>query len=130
MTLAQLGAEVVRIDPLGGAPDHSRWPLAPPGTSLYWAGLNKLVYRNLLAQHDLMAGLLRVAHKATGNNADLSGLPALRLQDGHSVGPYRKQTGLRPPPVSSWPDRCLVAGRTPRESPLGAQPGSRPGSRP
>ena len=41
MTLAQLGAEVIRIDPLGGAPDHSRWPLAPSGTSLYWAGLNK-----------------------------------------------------------------------------------------
>ncbi|MCD2194614.1 CoA transferase [Actinomycetospora endophytica] len=41
MTLAQLGADVVRIDPLGGAPDHARWPLAPSGTSLYWAGLNK-----------------------------------------------------------------------------------------
>jgi 2-methylfumaryl-CoA isomerase len=41
MTLAQLGAEVVRVDPLGGAPDHSRWPLAPSGTSLYWTGLNK-----------------------------------------------------------------------------------------
>ena len=41
MTLAQLGAEVIRLDPIGGAPDHSRWPLAPSGTSLYWAGLNK-----------------------------------------------------------------------------------------
>ena len=41
MTLAQLGAEVVRVDPLGGAPDHSRRPLAPSGTSLYWTGLNK-----------------------------------------------------------------------------------------
>lgn len=41
MTLAQLGAEVIRVDPLGGAPDHGRWPLAPSGTSLYWAGLNK-----------------------------------------------------------------------------------------
>jgi 2-methylfumaryl-CoA isomerase len=41
MTLAQLGAEVIRIDPHGGAPDHHRWPLAPSGTSLYWAGLNK-----------------------------------------------------------------------------------------
>jgi 2-methylfumaryl-CoA isomerase len=41
MTLAQLGAEVVRIDPLGGAPDTTRWPLAPNGGSLYWAGLNK-----------------------------------------------------------------------------------------
>jgi len=41
MTLAQLGAEVVRVDPLGGAPDHTRWPLAESGTSLYWTGLNK-----------------------------------------------------------------------------------------
>jgi crotonobetainyl-CoA:carnitine CoA-transferase CaiB-like acyl-CoA transferase len=41
MTLAQLGAEVIRIDPLGGAPDTTRWPLAPNGRSLYWAGLNK-----------------------------------------------------------------------------------------
>jgi 2-methylfumaryl-CoA isomerase len=41
MTLAQLGAEVIRIDPLGGAPDTTRWPLAPNGASLYWAGLNK-----------------------------------------------------------------------------------------
>ena len=41
MTLAQLGAEVTRIDPPGGAPDTTRWPLAPNGASLYWAGLNK-----------------------------------------------------------------------------------------
>jgi 2-methylfumaryl-CoA isomerase len=41
MTLAQLGAEVIRIDPLGGAPDTTRWPLAPNGESLYWTGLNK-----------------------------------------------------------------------------------------
>jgi len=41
MTLAQLGAEVIRVDPLGGAPDTTRWPLAPNGGSLYWAGLNK-----------------------------------------------------------------------------------------
>jgi 2-methylfumaryl-CoA isomerase len=41
MTLAQLGAEVIRVDPLGGAADTTRWPLAPNGSSLYWAGLNK-----------------------------------------------------------------------------------------
>ena len=41
MTLAQLGADVVRVDPLGGAGDRTRWPLAPNGESLYWAGLNK-----------------------------------------------------------------------------------------
>ena len=41
MTLAQLGAEVIRIDPVGGAGDIGRWPLAPSGVSLYWTGLNK-----------------------------------------------------------------------------------------
>jgi 2-methylfumaryl-CoA isomerase len=41
MTLAQLGADVVRVDPIGGAADYRRWPLAPSGTSIYWTGLNK-----------------------------------------------------------------------------------------
>ena len=41
MTLAQLGAEVIRIDPPGGGLDFRRWPVAADGTSLYWAGLNK-----------------------------------------------------------------------------------------
>ena len=41
MTLAQLGAEVIRIDPIGGNIDIGRWPLAPDGSSLYWASLNK-----------------------------------------------------------------------------------------
>jgi 2-methylfumaryl-CoA isomerase len=41
MTLAQLGAEVIRIDPLGGATDTRRLPLDAKGNSLYWAGLNK-----------------------------------------------------------------------------------------
>lgn len=41
MTLAQMGAEVIRIDPIGGNIDYRRWPLAPTGTSLYWTGLNK-----------------------------------------------------------------------------------------
>lgn len=40
-TLAQLGAEVIRIDPIGGASDRGRWPVTAEGTSLYWAGLNK-----------------------------------------------------------------------------------------
>ena len=41
MTLAQLGAEVIRVDPVGGASDYHRWPLAEDGTSIYWTGLNK-----------------------------------------------------------------------------------------
>jgi 2-methylfumaryl-CoA isomerase len=41
MTLAQMGADVIRIDTLGGGLDHRRWPVAPDGTSLFWCGLNK-----------------------------------------------------------------------------------------
>ena len=41
LTLAQLGADVIRVDPIGGAADQHRWPVAPSGTSLFWTGLNK-----------------------------------------------------------------------------------------
>lgn len=41
MTLAALGADVVRVDPIGGAADYHRWPLTDDGHSIYWAGLNK-----------------------------------------------------------------------------------------
>ncbi len=41
MTLGQLGAQVIRVDPIGGASDVRRWPLAADGTSIYWTGLNK-----------------------------------------------------------------------------------------
>jgi 2-methylfumaryl-CoA isomerase len=41
MTLSQLGAQVIRIDPIGGASDVQRWPLSAEGTSIYWTGLNK-----------------------------------------------------------------------------------------
>jgi 2-methylfumaryl-CoA isomerase len=39
--LAQMGAEVIRFDAIGGGPDFRRWPLADNGSSLYWEGLNK-----------------------------------------------------------------------------------------
>jgi 2-methylfumaryl-CoA isomerase len=41
MTLAQLGADVIRFDPPGGGVDAGRWPVTREGKSLYWAGLNK-----------------------------------------------------------------------------------------
>jgi 2-methylfumaryl-CoA isomerase len=41
MTMAQMGADVIRIDPIGGGIDFARWPVTHDGTSLYWAGLNK-----------------------------------------------------------------------------------------
>lgn len=39
--LAQMGAEVIRFDNIGGGPDFNRWPLHTNGRSIYWEGLNK-----------------------------------------------------------------------------------------
>ena len=41
LTLAQMGADVIRIDPVGGGLDYRRWPVTSNNRSLYWAGLNK-----------------------------------------------------------------------------------------
>lgn len=41
MTLAQMGAEVIRFDRIGGGLDAQRWPVAPNKRSLFWSGLNK-----------------------------------------------------------------------------------------
>jgi 2-methylfumaryl-CoA isomerase len=41
MTLAQLGADVIRYDQIGGGPDYRRWPITDTGQSLFWAGMNK-----------------------------------------------------------------------------------------
>lgn len=41
MTLAQMGARVIRIDRPQGGLDARRWPVTASGASLFWAGLNK-----------------------------------------------------------------------------------------
>jgi 2-methylfumaryl-CoA isomerase len=41
MAMAQLGADVIRFDPIGGGLDAKRWPVTADGKSLFWAGLNK-----------------------------------------------------------------------------------------
>jgi 2-methylfumaryl-CoA isomerase len=41
MTLAQLGADVIRFDDIKGGLDFARWPVTKDGISLYWASLNK-----------------------------------------------------------------------------------------
>ncbi|MES2056375.1 MAG: CoA transferase [Pseudomonadota bacterium] len=38
---AQMGAEVIRVDQIGGGPDFRRWPVTPAGDSLYWENLNR-----------------------------------------------------------------------------------------
>jgi 2-methylfumaryl-CoA isomerase len=41
MTLAQLGADVIRFDQIGGGIDYRRWPVTTRNDSIYWADLNK-----------------------------------------------------------------------------------------
>ena len=41
MTLAQMGATVIRFDMIGGGLDYRRWPITKEGKSLYWPSLNK-----------------------------------------------------------------------------------------
>jgi 2-methylfumaryl-CoA isomerase len=80
MTMAQLGAEVIRIDPIGGAIDYNRWPVADSGASLYWAGLNK-AKRSVALALDKPGGreLARAIATAPGPGAGivLTNLPPL-----------------------------------------------------
>ncbi len=39
--LAQMGAQVIRVDQIGGGPDYRRWPLSASGDSFYWENLNR-----------------------------------------------------------------------------------------
>lgn len=39
--LAQMGADVIRVDQIGGGPDYHRWPVTPANDSLYWENLNR-----------------------------------------------------------------------------------------
>lgn len=42
MSLAQMGADVIRFDPISGGLDYTRWPITLDGKhSLFWAGFNK-----------------------------------------------------------------------------------------
>lgn len=38
---AQFGAEVIRVDQVGGGPDFRRWPVTTDNDSLYWENLNR-----------------------------------------------------------------------------------------
>jgi 2-methylfumaryl-CoA isomerase len=41
MTLAQMGADVIRFDRIQGGLDARRWPVTAQGQSLFWSGMNK-----------------------------------------------------------------------------------------
>lgn len=69
MTLAQLGAEVIRVDPPGGGLDFRRWPLTADGVSLYWAGLNK-GKRSVAVDPDAEEGRLLIRRLITAPGPD------------------------------------------------------------
>src|ERR1700730_1259939 len=80
MTMAQFGAEGIRIDPIGGAIDFARWPVTQDGASLYWAGLNKAKRSVALAldrpEGRELAQAIATA-PGTGGGIVLSNLPPL-----------------------------------------------------
>ena len=41
MTLAQMGADVIRFERIQGGLDYHRWPVTKDNKSLFWAGFNK-----------------------------------------------------------------------------------------
>ncbi|MGH7092629.1 MAG: CoA transferase [Stellaceae bacterium] len=80
MTMAQMGAEVIRIDPIGGGIDHFRWPVAKNGASLYWAGLNKAKRSVALAldkQEGRELALALATASGPGGGIVLTNLPPL-----------------------------------------------------
>jgi 2-methylfumaryl-CoA isomerase len=126
--LAQMGAEVIRVDQIGGGPDFNRWPKAPNGASLYWENLNrakKSVALNLGSPEgrELLAELVRKTGQFITNfpvngflshdilaagRADLitirvmgtaDGGPALDYTVNSAVG-YPDLTGSGPDPVN------------------------------
>src|SRR5438067_7907922 len=97
MTMAQMGAEVIRIDPIGGGIDFNRWPVAPDGASLYWAGLNKAKHSVALAldrpEGRELASAIATAPGA-GGGIVLSNLPPLPGLDYVSLKAAREDTIL------------------------------------
>ncbi|MFM6853241.1 MAG: CoA transferase [Sphingopyxis sp.] len=126
--LAQMGANVIRVDQMGGGPDFRRWPQTADGNSLYWENLNrakKSVALNLgqAAGRELLAELVQktgqfitnfpvngfLAHdRLAAGRADLvtvrimgmaDGGPALDYTVNSAVG-FPDLTGTGPEPVN------------------------------
>ncbi len=125
---AQFGAEVIRVDQIGGGPDFRRWPVTAENNSLYWENLNRAKKsvaldlsrpegRELLQQLVRATGQFITNFPAGGflshdtlaeGRADLitvrvmgwaDGSPALDYTVNNSVG-YPMLTGTGPEPVN------------------------------
>ncbi|HLH71370.1 MAG TPA: CoA transferase [Candidatus Dormibacteraeota bacterium] len=73
-TLAAMGADVIRVDPLGGGIDFGRWPLYR-GRSLYWQGLNR-GKRSVMLDLGSARGRALAARLAVEVGTVLTNLPA------------------------------------------------------
>ncbi|WP_231999118.1 CoA transferase [Mycobacterium sp. 1081908.1] len=121
MTLGQLGAQVIRVDPIGGASDVQRWPLAAGGTSIYWTGLNKgkrsatidlrsaegqeLVQRLIVEGDGIVvtnaAGLSWLGHDVlAAKRSDVISVQLLGRGDGSTAVDYTVNAGLGYPLVT------------------------------
>lgn len=125
---AQFGAEVIRVDQVGGGPDFRRWPVTEANDSLYWENLNrgkKSVALDLSSAQgrELLQELVRATgqfitnfpvggflshEKLAEGRADLitvrvmgwaDGAPALDYTVNNAVG-YPMMTGPGPEPVN------------------------------
>jgi 2-methylfumaryl-CoA isomerase len=125
---AQFGAEVIRVDQIGGGPDFRRWPVTAENNSLYWENLNRAKKSVALdlgrpEGRELLQALVRatgqfitnfpvdgfLSHdKLAEGRADLitvrvmgwaDGSPALDYTVNNSVG-YPMLTGAGPEPVN------------------------------
>ncbi|MFZ4748377.1 MAG: CoA transferase [Sphingomonas sp.] len=125
---AQLGAEVIRVDQIGGGPDFRRWPVTENNDSLYWENLNRAKKSVALdLSHPEGRALLQALIQATGqfitnfpadgflSHAKLAearpdlvtvrvmgwadGAPALDYTVNNAVG-YPMMTGPGPEPVN------------------------------
>ena len=126
--LAQMGADVIRVDQINGGPDFHRWPVTDANDSLYWENLNRAKKslaldlaspqgRELLQQLVRATGQFVTNFPADGflSHATLSdgctelvtvrvmgwadGSPALDYTVNNSVG-YPMMTGAGPDPVN------------------------------
>lgn len=125
---AQLGAEVIRVDQIGGGPDFHRWPVTANNDSLYWENLNRAKKSLALdlgrpEGRELLQALIRATGQVITNfpakgfmahdvlsdgRADLitvrimgwaDGSPALDYTVNNAVG-YPMMTGAGPEPVN------------------------------
>ena len=117
-TLASLGAEVIRIDPLGGGIDAKRWPLHD-GESIYWSGLNagkksltidtrseagQELATSLIAEAGIVLTNLRVHgwnsyERLSARRPDL----IMAVLTGNPDGsPAKPNTSFKPHPMQGW----------------------------